>query len=30
MLTFDVPALLGVAAIITSVSTLIWSVRRKA
>jgi hypothetical protein len=29
MLVLDPPALLGLAAVITSVSTLIWSIRRK-
>lgn len=30
MITFDAPAMLGVAAIITSLSALVWSIRRKA
>ena len=30
MVTLTEPALLGVAAIITSMSALIWSIRRKA
>lgn len=29
MLVLDPPALLGIAALITSLSTLIWAVRRK-
>jgi len=29
MLTIDAPSLLGLAALITSLSALIWSVRRK-
>jgi hypothetical protein len=30
VLVLDPPALLGIAAMITSVSALVWSVRRKA
>ena len=30
MIVIDAPALLGVAAIITSLSALVWSIRRKA
>jgi hypothetical protein len=29
MLVLDPPALLGIAALITSLSTLIWALRRK-
>lgn len=29
MFVLDAPALLGLAALISSISTLIWSVRRK-
>ena len=29
MLVFDAPVLLAVAAVISSISTLIWAVRRK-
>ena len=30
MIIFTAPALIGVAAIVTSLSALIWSIRRKA
>jgi len=30
MITFTEPVLIGLAALITSVSTLIWSIRRRA
>jgi hypothetical protein len=29
MIVLDAPAFLGLAAVLTSVSTLIWSIRRK-
>lgn len=29
MFVLDAPALLGLAAVISSISTLVWSVRRK-
>ena len=29
MITIDAPSLIGLAALVTSISTLIWAVRRK-